>query len=182
MTPPQLPTDREPQPALWQPGLPGAPGTYWLHARLHASLPGTDVTPPAHLHLLHVTAAPDQALLHRTGDRVITSANVTDATHTPATLPLLPGDPRNPQHPESPPQDTDPTGRDAITVVYRLHVIDQGRLHRVYRRYCQAFPNWAGADFTSDKDIATELISNLELVTQARAADVTTWADLGLSY
>ena len=175
-------TSREEQPALWQPGLPSTPGAYWLHARLHprAAFPG--ITPNPTLTLLHAIPEPGGAVTYRVGERVLTAGDTLDAMHAPAALPLLPGDPRNPQEPETRPGDHHPISRDEITVVYRLHMVDRDRMRRVYQRYCQAFPNWASADLTSDRDILTELISNLELVTQARAADVTTWSDLGVSH
>lgn len=125
------------RPATWRRGLPDAPGPYWLYGVVHHSTAvAARTTPPMHLHFLQVDAYPGPRLLYRTGDRVITPANVTRVWHTPAAVPYPPGDPRNPAtrwHPTDP----DPA---TAQLHYTIRVTSPERFTSAYRRALAANP------------------------------------------
>lgn len=78
-----------------------------------------------------------------------------------------------------------PVPADTVIVVkYRFEVIDEEQLRSEYRRFCEHHPGWARDDLTDLADIAQELITHLDCVTEAAVKDgrrtSTCWDDLGL--
>ena len=66
-----------------------------------------------------------------------------------------------------------------IKVTYIFCVLDEDVLRDVYRRYCEYFPGMTLDDLSEPAEIAEELITNLDLVSDVLGHPVS-WNDLGL--